>query len=283
MKLNFHSKYISVLIGTSMLFTLNHTQAASYPDRPIELVVGYGAGGVTDVCVRALAQGASDELDTPIVIENKPGASSSLSLSHIVRQKPDGYRLAVLATGGVLNQFMRDDVDYDVLDDLTLVSMFAQLPFGILVQADSPMKELNDILKKARENPGSITYSTAGVGSPQHLTTVALEKEAGVELNHIPYKSGTEAATALLRGDVDFMADVVFPGARDERYRLMTIYTDERLEEFDEVPTLKDEGFDLASPSILGMAGPKGMDEQVIKKLEQALTTGMNGQYIDDC
>ena len=180
--------------------------AEEFPSRPIQLVVGYGAGGGTDMCFRALALTASKELGQSIVIENRPGAGSSLSIGYIARQKPDGYNVAALSTGAVLNQFLVPSIDYDVMKDLTPIAMVAQYQVGLLVRADSPMKSLDDIIKKAKDDPESIAFSTAGVGTPQHLTMVKLGEEVGAKWTHAPYKSGIEASTALVRGDVEVMA-----------------------------------------------------------------------------
>lgn len=266
----------------SALLTGN-IHAETYPARPVQLLVGYGAGGVTDVCVRALAKGVSAQLGQPIAVENKPGAGSSLAINHLTRQKPDGYQLGVLATGAVLNQYLVKDVGYDVATDVTPIAMFAQIPFGILVRKDSPYQSINDIITKAKAEPESVTYSTAGVGSPQHLVAAELGKILDIQWTHVPYKSGREASLAMLRGDVDFMSDVVLPDARDERFRFLSAYTKDRMEEFQNVPTLLDEGHQLVAPSILGIAGPKGMDPAVVKRVSAAIETSINTPAYEQC
>ena len=173
-------------------FSVASAQAAiqNFPTRPIQLVVGYGAGGGTDMCFRALALTASKELGQSVVVENKPGAGSSLSIGYIARQKPDGYSIAALSTGAVLNQFLVPTIDYDVMKDLTPIAMVAQYQVGLLVRADSPLKSLDDVIKKAKSAPDAVAFSTAGVGTPQHLTMVKLGEETGVKWTHVAYKSG---------------------------------------------------------------------------------------------
>lgn len=259
--------------------------AQDFPSRPIQLVVGYGAGGGTDMCFRALALTASKELGQSIVIENRPGAGSSLSIGYIARQKPDGYNIAALSTGAVLNQFLVPSIDYDVMKDLTPIAMVAQYQVGLLVRADSPMKSLDDVIKKAKEEPNGIAFSTAGVGTPQHLTMVRLGEEVGAQWTHAPYKSGIEASTALVRGDVEVMAQTAewVPFVRDGRLRLLNVFTESRMEGFEDAPTLVEEGYKLVAPSILGLVGPKGMDPQVVAKIDGAFKKAIDTDEFRRC
>jgi len=259
--------------------------AQDFPSRPIQLVVGYGAGGGTDMCFRALALTASKELGQSIVIENRPGAGSSLSIGYIARQKPDGYNIAALSTGAVLNQFLVPSIDYDVMKDLTPIAMVAQYQVGLLVRADSPMKSLDDVIKKAKEEPNGIAFSTAGVGTPQHLTMVRLGEEVGAQWTHAPYKSGIEASTALVRGDVEVMAQTAewVPFVRDGRLRLLNVFTESRMEGFEDAPTLVEEGYKLVAPSILGLVGPKGMDPQVVAQIDGAFKKAIDTDEFRRC
>lgn len=244
--------------------------AADYPQKPISLTVGYGAGGGTDVCNRALALDVGKRLGQSVVVENRPGAGSSLSVGYIIRQQPDGYNIASLSTGGVLNQVLTPSTKYDVTTDLTPIAMVAEYQVGLLVRADSPYQSLQDLIKASQEK-GEMSYSTAGIGTPQHLTSERLAQQVKTKWTHVPYKSGPEAITALIRGDVDFMAQTAewVPYVRDGRLRLLAVYTGERMKGFD-APTLKELGYDLVAPSILGVVGPQKMDPAIVKTLQDA-------------
>lgn len=257
----------------------------SYPKRPITLVVGYGAGGGTDVCNRALALNVGKKLSQTVIVDNKPGAGSSLSISYIARQKPDGYALASLSTGAVLNQVMNPQANYDVVKGLTSIAMLAQYQVGLLVRADSNFMTLDDIIKAAQAGGKSLTYSTAGIGTPQHLTAVRLADKVKADWVHAPYKSGPEAITALLRGDVDFMAQTAewVPYVRDGRLRLITVFTDQRIKGFEQAPTLRELGHDLVAPSILGIVGPAKMPADTVKTLQDAFQTAMQTKEFQDC
>ncbi|WP_144637784.1 tripartite tricarboxylate transporter substrate binding protein [Bordetella genomosp. 13] len=264
------SAFFRQLAALGCLSALALPAAAQYPGNPISLVVGYGAGGGTDVCNRALAMDVGKNLGQTVVVENRPGAGSSLSVNYIVRQKPDGYSIASLSTGGLLNQVLTPSVKYDVTTDLTPIALVAQYQVGVLVKADSPYRTLKDLVAAAK-GPRKLSYSTAGVGTPQHLTSERLAEQIGATWTHVPYKSGPEAITALMRGDVDFMAQTAewVPYVRDGRLRLLAVYTDERMKGFD-APTLKELGYDLVAPSLLGISGPAGMDPAVVRRLQDA-------------
>ncbi|CAM3770994.1 tripartite tricarboxylate transporter substrate binding protein [Bordetella tumulicola] len=267
MKLKALCRWLAVICAPVLA---NVALAADYPENPISLVVGYGAGGGTDVCNRALALDVAKHIGQTLVVENKPGAGSSLSVSYIIRQPADGYHIASLSTGGLLNQVLTPSTKYDITTDLTPIAMVAQYQVGMLVRADSPYKSVKDLIAASKAK-GELNYSTAGIGTPQHLTSERLAEQTGTKWTHVPYKSGPEAITALMRGDVDFMAQTAewVPYVRDGRLRLLAVYTDERMKGFD-APTLKELGYDLVAPSLLGIAGPKKMDPAIVEKLQNA-------------
>lgn len=268
------------------LLTMNNSVSAktdNYPTKPIQLVVGYGAGGGTDMCFRALAQGAGQKLGQTIVVENKPGAGSSLSISYMTNQKPDGYSLAALSTGGLLNQFLIEGITYDVVKDLTPIAMLAQYQVGLLVRDDSPYKNIGELIEAAKNK--NMTYSTAGIGTPQHLAMEKLGQTTGAKFTHTPYKSGVEASTGLLRGDVDFMTQTAewAPLVRDKKFRLLAVFTSKRMEEFNEAPTMVESGFDIVAPSIYGLVGPKEMNPQIVEKIDGAFKEAMNTDVFKNC
>ncbi|SHH70068.1 tripartite tricarboxylate transporter substrate binding protein [Pollutimonas bauzanensis] len=268
------------------LGALAHAGAGDdYPRQPVQLVVGYGAGGGTDMCFRALAMTASKELGQSMVVENKPGAGSSLSVAYLTRQAPDGYSIAALSTGAVLNQFLNKSITYDVQKDIQPIAMVAQYQVGLLVRQDAPWKSLEDVIRAAKAKPKSVAYSTAGVGTPQHLTMVRLGEAVSADWVHAPYKSGPEAITALLRGDVDVMAQTAewVPYVRDNRLRLLSVFTEKRIAAFPDAPTLVEAGYTLVAPSILGVIGPKGMDPKVVKKIDLAFKRAIDTEQFRNC
>jgi tripartite-type tricarboxylate transporter receptor subunit TctC len=258
--------------------------ADDYPKSSIAFIIGYGAGGSTDVCNRVLALDVSKQLGQPIVVDNKAGAGSSVSVSYTIHQRPDGYTIASLSTGGLLNQVLTPGIKYDVSKDITPIAMVAQYQAGVVVRADSPYKSIADLIKGSQASKTPLSYSTAGIGTPQHLTAERLAQRVGVTWVHAPYKSGPEAITALLRGDVDFLSQTAewVGQVREGKLRLLAVLTDERMKGFD-APTLKEAGYDLTAPSLLGVYGPAKMEAGVVKKLQDAFQKAVRTPEFERC
>jgi len=270
----------------AILALFTHAASASdYPVKPIHLVVGYGAGGGTDVCARTLGNHVGAKLGQSVVVENRPGAGSSLSINYVARQNPDGYVLATFSTGALLNQAMQPQIGYDVTKDLTAVVMLAQYQMGLLVRADAPYKTLADLIAAAKAKPKSVSYSTAGAGTPQHLVMERLGRLAGVPWTHVPYKSGPESIMALLRGDVEVLSQTAewVPYVRDGRLRLLATYGPTRMSGFESAPTLREAGYDLVGPSILGVVGPRGLPQEAVARLATAFTEAMQAPEFVRC
>jgi tripartite-type tricarboxylate transporter receptor subunit TctC len=278
-----NAAFLGAFIAMSLASMGLHADT-DYPKQTIKLVVGYGAGGGTDACNRALAIHVGKKLGQSMIVDNKPGAGSSLSVAYITTQKPDGYNIAALSSGAVLNQVLNPQTKYDVVNDLTAIAMVAQYQAGVLVRGDSSYKSFEDVVKASKAGK-SFSYSTAGVGTPQHLTSVRLAEKLKADWVHIPYKSGPEAISALLAGDVELMAQTAewVPYVRDGRLRLIAVYTEDRIKGFESVPTLKELGYDLVAPSILGVVGPAKMPADVVKTLQDAFRLAMQTKEFQDC
>lgn len=275
---------LSLVAAAPLLCLPSAAQASTYPAGPITLVVGYGAGGGTDVCFRVLALDVGKQLGQPVIVDNKPGGGTTISLVHGMRQKPDGYVLTALSSAGVLNQVLMPKAGYNLQRDFTPIAMVAQYQAGIAVRADSPYRTLADLIAASKSGGKPLTYSTAGIGTPQHLTSERLAKQVDVHWTHAPYKSGPEAITALMRGDVDFMAQTAewVPYVRDGRMRLLAVFTQDRIKGFD-APTLKELGYDLVAPSTYGVVGPAKMDPAIVTRLQDAFKAAGQTPEFDRC
>jgi tripartite-type tricarboxylate transporter receptor subunit TctC len=250
---------------------------APYPVRPIELYVGYPAGGSADLTARVLADAASKDLGQPIVIINKPGAGTVVELMALKNAKPDGYTIGTLATAGMINQYMRK-VDYDTNTDFTPVIHYGGWIAGVVVRSDAPWKDFSEFLSYATANPGKIRFSTAGAGTQQHLTMVRLGNELGINWTHIPYKGGPAAVTAVMSGEVEATAQTAewAPYVRDGKLRLLVTFGTNRTEEFPKAPALSEFGVKFDPPNSLGIVGPKGMSPKVVARLHDAFRKAMD-------
>jgi tripartite-type tricarboxylate transporter receptor subunit TctC len=259
--------------------------AADFPQRPIQLIVGYGAGGATDICFRILAKEVGAKLGQSVAVVNKPGAGSSLSISWLKTQAADGYTISALATGAVLNQFLLRKPPYDVQADLTPISLMALYQAGLLVRADSPYKSAGDVVAAAKARSDGLTFATAGPGTPQHLMMIRLGQLTGAKFIHVPFKNGPEAIAAVMAGDVDVLSQTAewAQQVKDGRMRLLAVYTGSRMPEFPAVPTIREAGYDLTAPSLLGVVGPKGVPPAVVAKLEGAFQQAAGSADFQNC
>lgn len=274
-------KRISVMTCLAMALVLicstTNIGAQGFPSKPIELWVGYGAGGSTDLPARALADSASRMLGQAVVPINKPGGGSSVMLSELKVAKADAYTLGVYSSGGVLSALLRQ-VPYHPVNDFDPIIQYSVYQYGLVVKADSPWKSLSDFIAFAKANPGKIKYSTAGAGTPQHLVMTQLGEMAGIKWTHIPYESGAAAITALLGGHVEAAAQTTEWKAQVDggRLRLLGILMDKRMPQYPDVPTLKEVGYDLVAPSIIAIVGPKGLPKDRTKLLHDVFFKGLD-------
>jgi len=242
-----------------------------FPSRPINLVVGYAPGGNTDVVARPLAAVAGKILGQPVVVVNKPGGSSAVSLTSLKNEKPDGYTLAILATGGIISQHLRK-VAYDSAKDFTPIMQHAVFHEGLVVRSDSPWKTIGEFIDYARANPGKIRYGSSGPGSPSHLVMEQLCAATKTKMNHVPFEGNAPAVAALLGGHIDAVADNTGwkPHVISGRLRLLAAFQTKRMPFAANVPTLKEAGYDVIHAHINSIVGPKGIPPAIVDTLHKA-------------
>jgi len=247
-----------------------------YPARPINFLIGYPAGGTTDICARPLATAAGKILGQPIVIVNKPGGASAVAVATLKTEKPDGYTIGILPSGAVLSQHMRK-VPYDSARDFTPIMQYAVYLYGLVVQTESPWKTFKDFIDYAKANPGKIRYSTAGPGTPQHLVMERLALKEKIKWTHIPFEGGGPAIAALLGGHVEASSQTTEWKKQVEagRLRLLAVYGEKRMSDFPNVPTLLELGYDITAPSLICIVGPKGLSPQAVETLHAAFKKAM--------
>ena len=248
-----------------------------YPVRPINLIVGYPAGGSVDVCARPFAMAASKSLGQPIIIINKPGGGSSVAMASLKNEKPDGYTIGLLISGAVMSQHMRK-VPFDTARDFTPIMQYGVYLYGLVVRSDSPWKSFKDFMAYAKANPGKVRYSTAGAGTPQHLVMERLAVKEGLQWKHIPFDGGSPAVTALLGGHVEAASQTTEwkKYVESGQLRLLAVYGEKRMIDFPEVPTLLDLGYSIIAPSLGSVVGPKGLSPQVVEMLHGAFKKAMD-------
>jgi tripartite-type tricarboxylate transporter receptor subunit TctC len=245
---------------------------ADFPSKPITLIVPWPAGGSSDITLRAMAESAAKHLGQPIVIDNKAGASGTLGPATMAATaKPDGYTIAQMPISTIRIPVMQK-ASFDTLKDFSYIAQVSGYTFGITTKADSPYKTWADVVKFAKENPGKVTYATPGTGTSLHIGVEMMAAKDGIKLTHVPFKGGAETNAAVLGGHTTLQADSTGwkPLVDAGQLRLLTIWTGERSKNWPDAPTLKEIGHNMVLDSPFGIAGPKGMDPAIVKKLAAA-------------
>ncbi|KWR86129.1 ABC transporter substrate-binding protein [Cupriavidus sp. SHE] len=264
-------------LAAAMLLSIPFTaNATGYPDKPITLVVPFGAGGITDLIARATGKALSEQLGQSVVVENRPGAGGNIAADFVRRARPDGYTL-MFATVGVLavNPHTDVKVNFDSAKDFTYISLVGSTPFLVVVGADVPANTLPALIKLAQRKPDAISVGTAGVGSAPYQGMRIFQDVAKVEFLHVPFKSGAESVTNVVSGQVNMTFEAtpqVMPFVTSGKLRALAVASPHRLSTAPQVPSTAELGFpSLVSGSVAGLIGPAGLDPAIVKKLNAAV------------
>jgi tripartite-type tricarboxylate transporter receptor subunit TctC len=246
-------------------------RAAAFPERPVTFICPWPAGGTADQTMRALCLAAAKQLGQTIVVENRAGASGMLGLKAMASARPDGYTIGQIPIS-VTRFSQLGSVQVDPLKDLSFIARTSGQTFGIAVPANAPWKTLKDFVAHAKANPAKVTYASAGIGGATHVGMEEFALAAGIQLNHIPYKGGAPALQDLLGGQLDALADSSSwaPHVQSGKLRLLATWGEQRTNDFKDVPTLKDAGYDVVVDAPNGIGAPKGLDPAVEKRLRDA-------------
>ncbi|WP_418138345.1 tripartite tricarboxylate transporter substrate binding protein [Marinomonas sp. RS-M-Aa-14] len=258
------------------MFVSLGANAVDYPTHPITMVVPYGAGGTTDISARKLSSLAEAELGQPIVIENRPGGSGTNAMRAVTKAKKDGYTLIATTSSPLFVTPAVRPVGYDSVKDFTPILNYSGPYHGVLVQADSPYQSFDELMAAAKSGT-SISYGTAGAMGGPHLSFELIARETRAKLKHVPFNGAGSATAALLGGHVDV---ALVPAYRDlvldSKLRLLGVLDDSRDPDFASVPTLKEAGYDVEFPSVVGVMAPAGTDPKIVAKLEATFTKVAN-------
>ena len=250
--------------------------AEEYPSHPIKLVVPFAAGSTIDILGRAIGQELSDKLGQPVVIENKPGAGSSIGAVTVANSKPDGYTL-LLGTNATfaVNPILYKKLAYDP-NGFKLVATTGGMPSFLIVGGNSKFRTLGDLIKAAKEHPGSVKYASSGIGSTGYLVGKVLETAAGIDLLHIPYKDGPQGLAATISGEVDgifYPSGAALPLINAGKVRPLAVSTKQRTVDLPNVPTIAESGypgFDLTGWTVIAVPGKT--PAAIVDRLRDAIT-----------
>jgi len=245
-----------------------------YPDKPISLIQGFGAGGNSDTIARIIAPGLSRELGQQVIVDAKTGAGGNIASAAVAKAPPDGYTLILFTGGHAVSAAVYNKLPFHPVDDFDWISLVTQFPFAVSVSAESKFKSLADVIAAAKGSPDSISYSSVGIGSTQHLSGELFASMAGVKMTHVPYKGGAGPLQDLIGGRVDVMFDsiTVTKGQMEAgKLRALGVTSLKPYKLLPGVPPVADTipGYEVTSWT--GLAAPKGTSPEVLKRLHTAL------------
>ena len=252
-----------------------------YPTRPITIMVGFGAGGSSDVGVRILAEALKKVIGQPVLVENKAGAGSQVMLTDFKNNaKPDGYTLALINIPQI------QTIVFDptrkaafAVSDFQPVANHVQDPGAILVRIESPLKTLDDMLNAAKATPGQLKASTTGIGSDDHLAVLDVTRKANVRFNIIHLQDTPTALKNVLGGHTDVNFDNVggfLPTVKSGQGRILAVFAEERFPDLPDVPTMREKGIDLVSSSTRGYVFPVGTPMEIVRYMSASIKTAMD-------
>jgi tripartite-type tricarboxylate transporter receptor subunit TctC len=253
-----------------------HAQQDSYPNKPIRAVIGYPAGGITDVTARLILNEMEPLLGQGFVVDNRGDASGAIGASIAAKAPADGYTLYfVIASHTILPATMGRQLQYDTVKDFAAVAQISSTPNLFVVRADSKLNSLQDLIDAAKQAPGKLSYGSVGYGTTVHITAALFEQATGTKLMHVPYKSSVTSTEAVISGEVVLGASSVFTGGqtvREGRLKALAVVGDHRFVSLPSVPTFKELGYpDIVGDSWMGLLAPAGTPPAIIKKLRDTL------------
>lgn len=258
--------------------------AASYPSKPVRLIVGYQAGGPTDLTARLLATRLQAAFGQPFIVENKPGAGSNIASEYVANAPADGYTLLVAAAPITMAGFMYKNLKWNVQDSFEPVSLLMSAPAVLAVANNVPAKTLPELLELARKQPGKLSFGSTGNGGTQHLAGELLKSRTGIDIIHVPYKGAAGAMQDLLSGQVSmaFMTSVsAIPLLKEGKARPIAVAADKRLPQLPQVPTMGEAGVaGFLVDSWNGMLAPKGTPPAIIARLHAEVAKAMEAPEV---
>lgn len=276
-KLN--SLFCALMVVATLMFIIAPAFANDFPNRPMEFIIIFTAGGVTSNSVRVIGEIASKQLGQPFVFTNIGGAGGSIGTAAIARAKPDGYTVGTLSVTPMEIQPHLSKLSYDPIKDIVPIMQYGEYPQGIGVKADSPFNTLKDLIEYSKKNPGKVSYGTTAVGGTQHIMMERIAEKAGVRWVHVPFKGDAPATTALLGGHITATASsAAFPQAKAGNAKILVVFNKKRLSLFPDVPTLQELGYNLSMSNYLAIGAPAGIPKDRFEKLEKALKNAMEDQ-----
>ena len=254
---------------------------AEYPDKPIKIVVGFAAGGGSDILTRTIAPALAQALGQPVIVDNLPGAGGNRAMLEVARAKPDGYTLLMGTPGLATNSSLYANLGFDPAKDFAPVALVASVQNVLLLRPSLSVQKVSELIELARQSPGKLNYASPGSGTSLHLAGELFNESAGIKTVHVPYKGGGQALSDLMSGQVDFMFNVLpsaLPQIKAGTVRAIAVTGAQRSDSLPDIPTMIESGVaGYTAVTWNGILAPAGTPPEIIEKLNktiaQVLTT----------
>src|SRR5258706_3420576 len=272
---------MSRILGLLIVSLSLGVNAQTFPNKPVKIVVGFSAGGPTDVIARILAQDMTATLGQTVLVETKAGAASMIATQEVKRSAPDGYTLYMTTLTHSVNAILHaEKKPYDPIADFTPVSLVCYLPLVMVSKGDSPFNTATDVVNAARAKPGEVSYASSGTGGSAHLAGALVEALTNTRMTHVPFKGNAPALTEVMAGRISFMFYPMVGIAEQvaqKRLKVLAVSTEKRHPDFPGVPTMSESGFPGFEEYTqgLGVVGPAGVPVPVVNRLNEAIRASL--------
>ena len=272
-------KFLHLAAGAAALPTLPHiAKAQAYPAQPVRLIVGFVAGGLTDITGRLIAQWLSERLGQRFIVENRPGGAGNIATEAVVRAAPDGYTLLVINTNNAINATLFEKLNFNIVRDIAPVASIGRVPHVMAVNPSLPVTTVPEFIAYAKANPNKVSMGSGGNGSPAHVMGELFKIMTGVSMVHVPYRGAAAAVNDLLGGQIqvtftELASSIGF--IRAGRLRALAVTTPMRLEALPEVPPMAEfvPGFEASQWN--GVGAPKNTPSEIIDKLNKEVNAAL--------
>jgi tripartite-type tricarboxylate transporter receptor subunit TctC len=272
-------QFLHLAAGAAALPALSRVaRAQAYPSRPIRMLVGFAAGGGTDLMARLIQQSMSEKLGQQLVVENRPGAGTNIATEAVVHAAPDGYTLLAASLANAGNATLYNDLKFNFIRDTVPVAGIALDPFVLEVTPSLPVKTLPELIAYAKANPGKVNYGSGGIGSGNQLTAEMLKSMAGIDLVHVPYRGAGPAMVDLMGGQVQVMFNTMgasLQHVRGGKLRAIAVATKARQAALPDVPTVSEVLPGYEASFWTGVVAPKGTPAEVVDKVNKAVNAAI--------
>jgi tripartite-type tricarboxylate transporter receptor subunit TctC len=261
-------------IGLSAIASIGSAVALDYPTRPVRFVVGYPAGGSTDIIARLIGQRLSERLGQQFVIENKPGAGNNIGTEAVVNAEPDGYTVLLVNPANFINASLYSNLKFNFIRDIAAVASFNRVPNVMTVNPDVPARTVAEFIAYVKANPGKVNMASSGNGTSVHLSGELFMAMSGARMQRVPYRGAAPAITDMLGGQVQLIFDnmpSILPQIRSGALRALAVTTATRSPELPDVPTVAETVPGYEASALFGMGAPKKTPAEIIEKLNREI------------